>query len=85
MNGIWNHRLVLHNNESDPTKHWIGVHAIYYDDMGQQVSWTTEPQRMVSPADEGKEGMITVLMAALKDILDTDEVLLLSDLKQADG
>lgn len=85
MNDIWNHRIVRHDSDPNPENHWLGVHLVFYEN-GEQVSWNPVPETIRCSATVGREGIVGVLVNALKDVMDTDiEILNMSDMKQKRG
>ena len=57
----WNYRIVLHEENPDPEKHWYGLHECYYEPTG----WTETPVTFVCDKDEGPETIIRALEMAL--------------------
>lgn len=82
----WNYRIILHDNDPDPTRHWMGLHEVYYDDDGRPNSWTETAVEFVCDAEEGTAGIIDSLNLALGTLTDPKfaEVLWLSDLNKKD-
>ncbi len=70
---VWNYRIVRHK------KGHFALHEVYYDE-DERPFGMTEPIDFVADADEGPEGVINALEAALADakampVLEYDEVL----------
>lgn len=65
----WNHRIILHDLDPDPRKHWLGLHEVHYGTPGDPevpgLGWTVEPVTFVCGPDEGAEGIIGSLELAL--------------------
>lgn len=58
----WNYRIILHDTDEDPEKHWYGLHEVYYNPTG----WTLNPI-FVCNFDEGVHTIVSSLENALKD------------------
>lgn len=71
----WNYRIVLHDLDPDPNKHWFGLHEVYYGTPEAprdetKVSPTVNPITFCCGLDEGPEGIIGSLEMALKTLKD---------------
>ncbi len=65
----WNYRIIFHDTDPDPEKHWYGLHEVYYSENGK-LSWTAEPISFVCDPEEGSQGIIGSLKRALKTLDD---------------
>jgi len=65
----WNYRIILHDTDADPEKHWHGLHEVYYSEDGK-LSWTEDAITFVCDLDEGPDGIIGSLELALKSLRD---------------
>ena len=85
----WNYRIVLHDLDPDPTKHWFGLHEVYYgmpDDRTKPgISPTVEPITFVCDVDEGREGIIQALELALTTLRNPRWGVVLTDSGMAQG
>lgn len=85
----WNYRIILHDLDPDPAKHWYGLHEVFYghpDDRTKPgVGPTKEPISFVCDLDEGKEGIIGALELALKNVRDPRWGVVLTDSGMAKG
>lgn len=63
----WNYRLILHDTDANPERHWIGLHEVYYDDLSRPDYWTEDAVTFRCHADEGPQGLIESLEMALDD------------------
>lgn len=59
----WNYRIIFHDEDPDPDRHWYGLHECYYCPTG----WTVNPTTFGCDADEGPEVIIKSLEMALRD------------------
>lgn len=85
----WNYRIILHDLDPDPAKHWYGLHEVHYgmpDDPSKPgIGPTIEPTSFVCDVDEGKEGIIAALELALKTVRDPRWSVVLTDSGMAQG
>lgn len=68
MSAWWDYRLIWHDTDKDRSKHWIGLHEVYWKDGAVQ-SWTEEPIRFACDAEEGIDGIRKSLAMALRDAM----------------
>lgn len=67
---VWNYRLVLDDTDTDPERHHIGLHEVYYDrKTGILEAWTQDSINFVCDAEEGEKGIQLSLSRALTDTL----------------
>ena len=60
----WTYRVVLHDRSHDPADHWFGIHNVRMVD-GAPVHWTRDAAMFTCGTDEGPEGVVRLLEAAL--------------------
>ena len=60
----WNHRIILHNLDSDVRRHYYALHEVYYSDG--KMSWTEDPISFVCAAELGEGDLIRSLEHALE-------------------
>ncbi len=65
----WNYRIILHDIDPDPERHWYGLHEVFYDDDGK-MAWTIDPTTFSCDKDEGADGITASLEQALKTLRD---------------
>jgi len=63
----WNYRIIYHDTDIDPAKHWLGVHEVFYE-KGGVTDWTKDAVDFVCDPSEGAEGLIQSLEQALRDV-----------------
>ena len=44
----------------------FGIYEVYYDDMGNVISWTQDSMTPVCPSEEGLDYELTLMREALK-------------------
>ncbi len=60
----WKYRVIFHDLDPDETRHWYGLHEVYYTENGK-LMWTENPISFVSDIDEGVFGVIGSLELAV--------------------
>jgi hypothetical protein len=85
----WNYRIILHDLDPDPGKHWYGLHEVYYgmpdDPSIPGIGPTVNPTSFVCGSDEGKDAIIGALVMALEDLRDPCWGVVLTDSGMAQG
>ncbi len=69
---FWNYRVIRHDGDPDPRKHYIALHEVFYNDAGAPWSWTAEPVTFICEGDESKEALARMLKYARRDIRRSD-------------
>lgn len=68
----WNYRLIVHDQDEDPSYHWCGIHEIFYNDEGKIQFWSQFPEKPIASYENGHEPamkeMFFTLIEMLKDI-----------------
>ena len=85
----WNYRIVLHDLDPDPEKHWYGLHEVHYGmphEPGEPgIGPTENPISFVCSRDEGKDGIVGALELALETLRDPRWGVVLTDSGMAQG
>lgn len=58
----WNYRIIRYQKNVG-----FGLHEVFYDDAGQPWGMTSDPIHFCCDEEEGPEGVVSSLTAALKD------------------
>ncbi len=70
----WNYRVILHDLDPDPEKHWHGLHEVWYGQPGAPakpgLGWSKEPDSFSCDLEEGPETIIKMLEDALATLRD---------------
>ena len=64
----WNFRIILHDDDPDPTQHWLGLHEVYYHEDDTVAGWTAEPHTFLTDAELGVDDLIGELELALETL-----------------
>ena len=85
----WNYRIILHDLDPDPERHWYGLQEVHYgmpDDPSKPgIGPSKDPITFVCDRDEGKEGIIKSLERALSTLRDPQWGVVLTDSRMAQG
>lgn len=66
--GGWNHRIILHDDDPDPTQHWLGLHEVYYDEDERITGWVAEPSTFITSVELGRDDLLGELELVVKTL-----------------
>lgn len=85
----WNYRIIFHDLDLNPEKHWFGLHEVHYgmpdDPSKPAIGPTKHPITFTCYRDEGKDAIIAALELALKTLRDPRWGVVLTDSGMAKG
>jgi len=67
---VWNYRVIVRDNATDPGKKVYGVHEVYYDEDGSIRHWTADPVEAIADSpDEMTDTLFAMLAATERHVL----------------
>lgn len=79
----WNYRIILHDLDPVPERHWAALHEVHYglpnDPATPALGWGKEPATFQCFPDEGAEGIIGALERALRSLRDPEFAVIIKE------